>query len=78
MGEAQAYLSIHPVTTPATGNCQAYSVVQALGNSSYGNHPEQLAESTVAIKRGCMARAYIDFAAKYPHGTQKPTLMRLW
>lgn len=77
LAQALKVRGLHKVTTPTTGNCQAYSVAQVLANSSFPHQLDQLAKAAAALKKGCMARALIDFALKYPHAQRGQTLICL-
>ncbi|KAG6946498.1 hypothetical protein JG687_00016669 [Phytophthora cactorum] len=70
-------MGLSPVGTPSTGNCQVYAVPQALANSSFVKHTEQLGELTARLKQGCLVRALVDFDLKHDHLARKNTLLSL-
>ncbi|EGZ18844.1 hypothetical protein PHYSODRAFT_461089, partial [Phytophthora sojae] len=53
------------------------SVAQALASCSFSDTPDRLAQAATALKKGCAARAFIDFPLKYPHAQRKQTLIQL-
>ncbi|KAE9279470.1 hypothetical protein PR003_g28226 [Phytophthora rubi] len=77
LSRALVSMGLRPVSTPRSGNCQVYSVAQALANCSFSDTLNLLAQADTALKKGCTARAFIDFPLKYPHGQRKQTLLQL-
>eukprot|EP00644_Phytophthora_capsici_P019373 jgi/Phyca11/132490/e_gw1.173.13.1 len=77
MEQACIFLGLKRVQAPATGNCQAYAVIQALANSTFNGYVGQLERATAALKRGGVARVQIDFASKYQHAFRKNALDQL-
>ncbi|POM81308.1 Hypothetical protein PHPALM_740 [Phytophthora palmivora] len=75
--EIETRLQLRSLNTPATGNCQAYAILQAYVAAPTRIRGSTAAHTTAALKRGIRAVALTDFEAKYTHEDRKATLHAL-
>ncbi|RQM17332.1 hypothetical protein DD237_001114 [Peronospora effusa] len=70
-------LQLRAVTTPATGNCMAMAIVQALCYTDLAAQDTQLAAATGSLKRGIKHAGQLHLGKQFPHDTRIATLIAL-
>jgi hypothetical protein len=70
-------LGLRPVTTPASGNCMAMAIAQAVADHSMAAFSKQLEDITAAVKRGIKWTAQLNYAEQFGHFQRVTSLINL-
>jgi len=75
--EIETVLGIREVATPASGNCMAMAIAQALADHNLAAYDITLAEMTAAIKRGICWTGLMHCSDQFNHYTRMATLINM-
>lgn len=70
-------LALRAVTTPATGNCMAMAIVQALADHDLASADDILHAATSSLKLGIKHAGLLHMSEQFPHDTRLSTIVNV-